>query len=365
MATQQAPEITSFDGSKYSIDKHSYPLDLVGNYDQYGNTMILFNINVSVDSKLVKGADKNEFVEDFAPRDRGALIGSNFSTKKVLAAFAAASATGGGLLGSLAGGGGAGAAAAGAFGFGAAKYVLPSGGEFTRPQKRLKTAIAMHMPNQLQIRYGMQWQDKETLTETAAIQSVGLGSVAGAVVGGAVAKAVGNSIKGGAGLGYAVGAAAQNPSMAASLGLSNLPGGDVLSAGSGVASNPKQEQIFKGVDFRTFTINYEFYPKSEAEAENVLEIIRTFKFHMHPEFKDERGFLFIYPSEFDIFYFTGKDLNRAIHKHTSCVLADLTVNYTPNGQFTSFPNGMPTQINVQMTFRELAILTKDKIEAGM
>jgi hypothetical protein len=43
----------------------------------------------------------------------------------------------------------------------------------------------------------------------------------------------------------------------------------------------------------------------------------------------------------------------------------MNVNYTPNGAFTTFDNGMPTQINVTMNFRELALLTKDKIADGL
>jgi hypothetical protein len=43
----------------------------------------------------------------------------------------------------------------------------------------------------------------------------------------------------------------------------------------------------------------------------------------------------------------------------------MSVNYTPNGVYTTYENGMPTQINVALTFKELAILTKDKIMDGM
>ena len=43
----------------------------------------------------------------------------------------------------------------------------------------------------------------------------------------------------------------------------------------------------------------------------------------------------------------------------------MNINYTPNGNFTTFENGMPTQINVTMNFRELALLTKDKVKDGM
>ena len=86
---------------------------------------------------------------------------------------------------------------------------------------------------------------------------------------------------------------------------------------------------------------------------------------MHPEFKDANNFLYIYPSEFDISYYQNGEENPNLHRHTSCVLQEMNVNYTPNGTFTTFPNGMPTQINVTLGFRELALLTKDKIKDGL
>jgi hypothetical protein len=43
----------------------------------------------------------------------------------------------------------------------------------------------------------------------------------------------------------------------------------------------------------------------------------------------------------------------------------MTINYTPNGQFATFADGTPTQINIQLTFRELGVLTKDKIKEGL
>jgi hypothetical protein len=43
----------------------------------------------------------------------------------------------------------------------------------------------------------------------------------------------------------------------------------------------------------------------------------------------------------------------------------MTINYTPNGMFTTFPDGMPTQIDITLAFRELALLTKDKVKDGL
>ena len=214
---------------------------------------------------------------------------------------------------------------------------------------------ALHIPNQLQIRYGTQWSEEDTSTALML-----------PLLGDAAMKALGNVATGNWG-----GPSPNGQSMGAgvaALGLSGaVPGTNagVVSAGTGLAFNPRKEQVFKGVDFRTFQFDYQFFPRSESESRNVLNIIKMFKLHMHPEYKDTNKFLYIYPSEFDISYFANGIENSAIHKHTSCVLTEMSVNYTPNGQFTSFADGTPTQINLQLTFRELAQLDKEMVQGGM
>ncbi len=149
------------------------------------------------------------------------------------------------------------------------------------------------------------------------------------------------------------------------MGLAFGPNSGTVSAATGLAFNPRKEQVFKGVDFRTFQIEYQFFPRSSTESRNILNIIKMFKLHMHPEFKDTNKFLYIYPSEFDITYYSNGTENTSIHKHTSCVLTEMTINYTPNSQFTAFADGTPTQINMQLTFRELAQLDKQMVAGGM
>jgi hypothetical protein len=86
---------------------------------------------------------------------------------------------------------------------------------------------------------------------------------------------------------------------------------------------------------------------------------------MHPEFKDKNTFVYVYPSEFDIEYFFAGKENSSLNKISSCVLKEMTVNYSPNGTFTTFPDGTPTQINMTLQFVELETLTKERIEAGL
>jgi hypothetical protein len=363
-----------FKDTKYDVSSHSYPSDLMGS-PAYGGNYVIFYINVNVDSKLLKdgGGGKSVITDDKSfTRERGPLLAQNLGGAGVVAAGVSQNAARGGVVGGLAGGAAAGpglinrsagaaggalkgsavAAAPGAVGLGVAAALA---GSTNRQQQRLRTAIALHIPNQLQIRYGMQWSEEDTGTALLL-----------PLAGGAAVKALGNLATGNL---AASGQQAKDAAAGvAAFGLSGgVPGTNtgVVSAATGLAFNPRKEQVFKGVDFRSFQFEYQFFPRNSAEARAVLDIIKTFKIHMHPEFKDTNKFLYIYPSEFDISYFTNGTENTAIHKHTSCVLTEMTVNYTPNSQFTTFADGTPTQINIQLSFRELAQLDKDMVAGGM
>jgi hypothetical protein len=344
----------STDTSKYDMQDYQYPSDLMGNIEQYGNNYVVFYINVAIDSKLAKGPD-SEYVNDIPRGAADGLVGIATRDPK---ATSVATTIGGAISGAAAGkvlssavgasgGLSSGIAAAGAVGGGVA--IATTSSTFTAQKKRLKTAIALHIPNQLATRYGIDYGE-----ESVAAFAYGLLGAQGAnaLIKAAEAKNFGNTDAG-----RSIAAAVASATL-------SVPGAEAISKLTGLAANPRKEQIFKNVDFRTFSFQYEFFPRDEQEAQYILNIIKQFKLHMHPEFKDANQFLYVYPSEFDIFYYNGSSENMNLNKHTSCVLTEMTVNYSPQGQFTSFPGGMPTQINIQLTFKELSQLTKDKIEEG-
>jgi hypothetical protein len=333
----------------YDVNNYMYPSDLMAPDGRYGGNYAIFYINVVEDSKLFD--DKSvETVNDLTPRDAGDLDAMKLNDKQLIGANAAvntlAGLVGGSILGKGVGGAAAGVVIANVptVGVGVAATLAP---ETKRAKKRLKTAIALHIPNQLSIRYGMQWNEDDT----AALAMAAVGSEQ-------IMKAMGEggSMKDVTDVGSAI---------IANIALSKGPQAAANSKALGLAANPKKEQIFKGVDYRTFAFDYQFYPRSPEEAQNVLNIIQQFKYHMHPEFKDTNNFIYVYPSEFDVFYYQGGVENLNLHRHTSCVLSEMNVNYTPNGSFTTFANGMPTQINVTLSFKELALLSKEKIKDGL
>jgi hypothetical protein len=344
---------TKFEKGKYSIDSTTYPDDLYSNQGIYGGNYVVFYINVADDSKLLAEKAVSTVEGDIPPRLRGDLIGQNLSKLEGGAAQATAGAAAGvGLQGAqtiLTGGKGSWKDAGekglvgGAIGAAQGGTVAAASGGMARQQKRITTAIALHVPNQLSINYSMDWQTDDTFMYQAA-----------AMANREVAKAV------------TTGGAKSNVLGTAGSILTNMalqgPGGGALSAASGLAANPKKEQVFKNVNFREFTVDYTFAPRNPTEAANVRKIINNFKLHMHPEYKDLNNFVFIYPSEFDIYYYQGGQENLNLHRHPSCVLKNMTINYTPNGAFNTFDDGMPTQINVTLQFLELAILTKAQIQ---
>ena len=341
----------SFDTDKYHISQHSYPSDLMGPLGEYGGNYVIFYINVAVDSKLLKDPS-TQTVEDNTPRDNGDLTAlSNKYNTGALGAVAAPAAVGigGALLGGdkKAAAQAAGIAAIGALGL---QNVAST---FSGAKKRLATAIALHTPNNMSTTYSINYDEEDT-----DVYAMGLAAAGGSAALAEAGKQKGGSNVAGDGTGNAIIAAALSQGL-------KLPGTGGISKITGLAPNPRKEQIFKHVNFRNFTFDYQFYPRDAKEAENVLNIIYEFKYHMHPEFKDANNFLYVYPSEFDIFYYNNGQENLNVNRHTSCVLTDMVVNYSPNGQFTAFENGMPTQINVTLTFKELATLTKEKIQDNL
>ena len=136
----------------------------------------------------------------------------------------------------------------------------------------------------------------------------------------------------------------------------------------GEADNPYMEVLFDSMSLRTFTYNFNFAPKSEKEAEEVQKIIQLFRFHMAPELRAGVNRFLGLPSQFDIHYmFLSKaghtSENNFYNRIATCVLQDCKVNYTPNG-VKSFEDGGPTATTMTLTFKEIELLTKDKIAEG-
>lgn len=346
--------------NQYNAGLYAYPIDLLGDQSPYAGNYVVFYINVHEDSALLR-ENKVAVVEGNIPtRTKGFLSGQTMDDKAVKKTAVFVNTVGGGAAGAIAGSVGLSnisslPGAGMAVGALATTAAIDAVGKIKAEYKRIQHAIALYMPMDMNISYGVNWMDENM---------AGVGALFG--MGENVLKAITDSSKGMEGrIGEIANAFGTAKSFVAGAVLDATPVGQAISKTSGVAANPKKEQIFKSVNHREFTFTYQFFSRSEEEAHAVREIIKLFKLHMHPEYRQNTGnFLYVYPSEFDIFYYNNGVENMNLHRHTSCVLTNMNVRYTPLGSYVAFADGMPTQIDITLNFKELALLSKELIEDG-
>lgn len=340
-----------FSADKYKSTTYQYPADLFSNTGQYGDNYVAFYINVPADSKLAKN-DGVDLASVDTASIRSAIATKGYSIVGALTPQTVGALGGGALLGLPKTGLAFGASTGGALAA-VTQGSSPDASSLQsmRQMKRLAETIVMNVPNNLSVRYSMNYADEDQALATAGA-NVTEDMVKMKQEDGGNARTAG---------GQTAGTTAGIINAAAGAGVAS---NSFSSAATGLAQNPKKEQIFKNVDFRTFSFEYTLAPRNSKEAEQVKKIIRTFKLHMHPEYKDTNAYLLLYPSEFDIVYYQGNNENMNLPRHTSCVLTEMSVNYTPNNQFSTFDDGMPNIVNMTLVFKELAILTKDQIMDG-
>jgi hypothetical protein len=135
-------------------------------------------------------------------------------------------------------------------------------------------------------------------------------------------------------------------------------------ATQGLALNPQDQVLFDGIDFRTFTLAFTFTPYSREEAREVKNIIKLFRQYAAPRLqKGTGGMFFIPPGTFDLkFLFNGQE-NRNITQVGECVIESIDVNYAPNG-FSTHSDGAPVQTTLTMSFKEIQLVDRTKIEKG-
>lgn len=153
---------------------------------------------------------------------------------------------------------------------------------------------------------------------------------------------------------------------------------EAVLSGLGYALNPMLEMTYGGSQNRVFLFTFRFAPRNFKEAEEVLKIIKTFRFHSHSEpagyegDKVSRGSgtrYLIPPNHFEIEFLrkvNGRfEENLALPRISTCMIAQIQTDYASQlDTFTTFRDGKPVSISLNLEFIENVILTKDDIKKG-
>lgn len=131
----------------------------------------------------------------------------------------------------------------------------------------------------------------------------------------------------------------------------NLSFQQIIARESGTALNPNMELLFKGPTIRSFKFSFKLTPRNQNEAEVVRTIIRTLKENMAPSGAGET-FLQT-PNVFNLTYKNGNKPQPYLNSFKTCALVNMSVNYTGENIYATYPDGSPVSYILDLGFKEL------------
>ena len=122
-----------------------------------------------------------------------------------------------------------------------------------------------------------------------------------------------------------------------------------------VLANPGFFQNYTGSDPRSFSFSFKLIPNSKEEAETIMKVIKLIKKYSSPSITADA--IMIAPHFFH-FYFSNTTLQN-LTGIRPCVITDVSTNYAGSGILETTMDGMPRQINLSISMKELRTITED------
>lgn len=143
-------------------------------------------------------------------------------------------------------------------------------------------------------------------------------------------------------------------------------GAQLLTRTTGAVLNPNLELLFSGPTLRPFSFNFKLSARSAEEGKEILKIIRFFKQGMAP-IRSQSNLFLKSPHTFKIQYLdrrSGEKDHYALNKFKECALQSFNVQYTPEGNYATFEDGIMTSYQITMQFQELEPVFNDDYGNG-
>lgn len=137
----------------------------------------------------------------------------------------------------------------------------------------------------------------------------------------------------------------------------------ILARTTGAVINPNLELLFDKPTLRPFQFRFRLSPRFDDEAKEVAKIIRFFKQGSAPIRGQSRIFLKS-PHTFQLQYILrGEgDSHPFLNKFKECALLSIAVDYTPEGNYTTYEDGSMSSYQITMEFKELEPVFNDDYE---
>ena len=230
---------------------------------------------------------------------------------------------------------------------------------------KLNTAISMYMPPTVKATYSQDYQNASIGQASKFAADVYSDVMAGVEPGAGVMNFLKNEFP----------AAAREALILQGLkGAELIPGfqgaTDTLGMITGEVVADRLELAFRNINKRSFQYTFKMLPKSQEEADMVYDIVLAFKKHSAPSFKDgnRSGKTLIVPDTFEIVYMYDDNENQYLNKISECVLETVDVNYGGE-RYKTFQGvkgrgAPPVETSITLNFKELELITRERIEEG-
>ena len=143
----------------------------------------------------------------------------------------------------------------------------------------------------------------------------------------------------------------------------NVTANSVLARSTGQILQSNLELLFSGVTLRSFPFVFDFTPRDQVEAREVMAIIRCLKESMVAKKSTAPNLFIASPKIFQLEYVTGQKEHPFLNRFKICAMTQMSVNYTASGTYATYPDGTPVHIQVTCAFKELNPIYADDYEA--
>ncbi len=266
--------------------------------------------------------------------------------------------------------------------------------------KKTATVISLYMPDSLSMNYHAEYSELSIMDATN-----GMNRVAGAV--GSLVEDIQKGGVGGDNLKTSLAKSVDTYGPEAALRVLDRTTGmqttDLGLRAMGLAVNPQLQLVYKGVGFRTFSMEFLFTPSTQEESDQVSAIVNSFIYAAAPTVQTQTGGMyFTPPSIFNMEFLMAKTgqfssltnmlqkagnsiipgvplgnalanrfgaastgvENDRLYKVGDCVLEDISVDYAPNG-WAAYSGGAPVQTRLTLSFKEMYILDRTRMNTSI
>ena len=216
-------------------------------------------------------------------------------------------------------------------------------------------SVVLPIPNNISDTNSMDWGSNSMNALEA-----GLAAAAFTGISGGIGKGIEN-------LGATVNAAGGDENFKKSIGAlfagaaAGVSGNAILSRAEGVVINPNLELLFNGPQLRPFNFTFKLAARSKKESEQIIKILNFFK-RGSSAIRTQSNLFLKAPHTFGIQYLhlgqSGED-HQFIGRIKECALQSITTNYTPEGQYATFNDGVMVSYQITMQFSELEPIFND------